>query len=211
MSQRNSRIPNRSSHRVVKACAGLAFLVGSGVGAAAEETRHVDAHEHGAARLNIAQDGNVISMEFVSPAINIVGFEHVAHDEDEANTVKEAVTLLEQGDTLFRFAGRTCNLESAVVKAEGLLPEAHHDDEHEAHHDDEHDAHHDDGKGESAHSEFEATYIFNCADTGTLESIRVGFFDKWQEIEEVDTVFISEAKQISAELTAWTPVLEIED
>lgn len=199
------------------ACAALSPSV------LAEETRHADAHVHGAAQLSIAEDGDKIEMAFVSPAINLVGFEHVARSEDETEKVHAAIALLKDGQQLFRFKGRECELVTVSVEAEGLLPEKHehHDDDHHEgdHHNDEH-GHHDEhdgddheahGDDEGAHSEFESQYVFNCAAGGTLTSIRVGFFDKWTDLEDVDAVFVGEGKQLSAELTAWMPVLEIAD
>ncbi len=40
------------------------------------EKRHAESHEHGAAELAIAVDGNQLIAEFTSPGMNIVGFEH---------------------------------------------------------------------------------------------------------------------------------------
>lgn len=210
----------RAFSPVSAGCAGLLFLLGGVNVASGEETRHAAAHEHGAAQLNIAQDGRVITAEFVSPAINLVGFEHMARDADEEKAVRDAIALLEDGGSLFRFKGTECALESALVKAEGLLApvsgEARHADEHEHEHEDEqHDTHASEHDGEHAdeegHSEFEATYRFNCQSEDMPESIRIGFFDKWLELEDVDTVFLGSGKQLSAELTSWVPTLEIED
>jgi hypothetical protein len=43
------------------------------------------AHEHGVARLDVAQEGTTLELDFNSPAMNIVGFEHAAtSDADKA-------------------------------------------------------------------------------------------------------------------------------
>ena len=43
------------------------------------------AHEHGVGRLNAALDGQTLELELESPAMNLVGFEHVAtSDADKA-------------------------------------------------------------------------------------------------------------------------------
>ena len=42
----------------------------------AEEKHHHKAHVHGVAHLNVALEDNELYIEFISPAANIVGFEH---------------------------------------------------------------------------------------------------------------------------------------
>ena len=162
------------------------------------EKRHAESHEHGAAELAIALDGNQLIAEFTSPGMNIVGFEHEARDADEIAAVKAAVEKLGMGAELIELKGAGCSLSEADVEGEGLLAEVHEGDHHEGDH------HEDD----ETHAEFEAKYSFDCTAPGRLSGVSVGFFEQWPGIEEIKVVFLSDDHQISAELTGANPAFE---
>lgn len=167
--------------------------------------RHAESHEHGAAELAFALDGNKLAVEFTSPGANIVGFEHEAKNADEIAAVKAAIEKLQLGSTLIQLEGSACTLSDADVEAEGLLGEAHEDE----HHDDEHEHHEDAHEGEEAHAEFEVKYAFECARPDQLSGVSVAFFEQWPGIEEIETVFLSDDHQISVELTAENAAFEV--
>lgn len=187
----------------IVAVLGICFIPTSGFAAShgdhghEEEKRHAGSHEHGAAELAIALDGNQLIAEFKSPAINIVGFEHEAKDSDGIAAVNAAVEKLGLGAELLEFRGAGCSLLEADVEAEGLLADDHEEDHHtgDHHEDDEHE-------DEEAHSEFEATYTFNCVTPDQLTEVSVSLFEQWPGIEEIETVFLSADHQLSVELTA---------
>ena len=56
----------------------IALAVAATTPVFAEETRQLDAHEHGVGQLDIAFDGNQISMELHAPGADIVSFEYAA-------------------------------------------------------------------------------------------------------------------------------------
>ena len=60
----------------------------------AQETRQLDAHEHGVAQLDIAMDGQQIAMELHAPGADIVGFEYAAESADDRAAVDNAVAAL---------------------------------------------------------------------------------------------------------------------
>jgi Protein of unknown function (DUF2796) len=47
------------------------------------ERREHGAHEHGVAELNLALDGKELWIEFSSPAVNLVGFEHTPGNAEQ--------------------------------------------------------------------------------------------------------------------------------
>ncbi|MCX4028706.1 DUF2796 domain-containing protein [Endozoicomonas sp. SM1973] len=174
-----------------------------------------DAHEHGHAQLNIAQEGSTVTMQFISPAMNIVGFEHQPKTEEQKTQVKQAIKQLENGNALFGFPEKAgCKLTSA--KVETALMEAHddHDDEHgekekhhkKDHHDDE--DHHDEHKEES-HSEFEVEYSFSCSQPKQFHQLQVRLFETFKGIEEVRTQYISDKGQQGFELTPKVSVFNL--
>lgn len=80
------------------------------------------AHVHGAASLEIAIDGPVVSVSLHSPLGNLSGFEHAPRNENERRQIRTMATRLRQADSLFAFtpAARcqpeTASLESAVLE-----------------------------------------------------------------------------------------------
>ncbi|MYC71234.1 MAG: DUF2796 domain-containing protein [Gemmatimonadetes bacterium] len=121
------------------------------------------AHVHGIATLNLAMEGDELEIEFVSPAGNIVGFEHEAVTEAERRAIRDAIEQLRKGNELFDLPlAASCSLQVAEVehghgkeekREDGHGHDAEHDDgeEHEHAGDEEHDTHaereakHDDG------------------------------------------------------------------
>ena len=77
----------------------------------------LSAHVHGIATLNLAVEGDDLEIEFVSPAGNIVGFEHEAVTANERRAVRDAVRLLKDGRALFDLApADSCGLHIADVE-----------------------------------------------------------------------------------------------
>ena len=182
---RANRRPKNHSSAVVAAL-GTCLIATSGFAASHgdhdhdhdAEKRHAESHEHGAAKLVMAVDGNQLIAEFTSPGMNIVGFEHEAKDADEIAAVKAAVEKLGMGAELIELKGAGCSLSDADVEAEGLLTEAHEEDHHDG---DEHE-------GEGAHAEFEAKYTFNCVTPDQLSEVSVSFFEHWSGIDRKSVV-----------------------
>jgi hypothetical protein len=151
----------------------------------AEETRQLDAHEHGVGQLDIAFDGTQIAMELHAPGADIVGFEYAATSvEDRAKVDAAVATLARPMDLFTPPAAAGCSVVQASAGLES--DEAHEDHEKEGHddhdHDDEgHDEHDHDDEGhdgedhaeESGHTEFHAEYLLNCADPAAVSMMTV--------------------------------------
>jgi len=106
-----------------------------------------DAHEHGAALLNVVLDGETLSMELVSPAVNLVGFEYEPSTDEEVQAVEDTLAQLEDATTLFTPAEAAgCELTSA--ETEHLITD---EEGHEEEHGDE--EHGEENEGEEEHSE----------------------------------------------------------
>lgn len=178
---------------------------------AGDDHRHVqhDAHVHGAATLQLILQGNELEMEFHSPAMNIVGFEHAAATADEKQKIQDALATLRQAGELFSFSGTRCQLTD--VEAE--LDRDDHDDDHG--HDDDHDQHHDDHKEDhadehaAAHSEFEVDYRFRCDDGSRLSAIEVKLPARFSGIQKLDAEWILNDSQGAAELTANAATIKV--
>jgi hypothetical protein len=166
------------------------------------------------ATLNIALDGNELLLEVISPAANIVGFEHAPRTEEETHAVHEAVDLLEDGDKMFSFTdGAECRFHKAHVDSdmagedhdeehqdgkEHGKPDKGHDDAHEQHAEDHAEEPH--GHGD-VHSEFKITYYFECGNPDSLKSIDVLLFSRFPQFEEIEVQLLTPKIQTGFELT----------
>ena len=169
---------------------------------AEKHSSSLEAHVHGLSELTIAVEGQTIELQFSSPAMNLVGFEHRASSEKEIATVQNIESILRQPQMLFTMTGADCKAIGSHVDSSSLTAEDHHShtqDEHKHHYD--HDDHDDHVKHES-HSEIVANYNYNCTDTAGLESVKVLLFDAFSGIEMINVLWVSPAKQGSVKLTA---------
>ncbi len=102
------------------------------------------AHEHGVARLGLAVDGSLITVDLEVPAASVYGFERAPESEEELASMTASLDRLRAGaGDLIAFAdGVTCGLESLDTFEAPEVPTelgAGHDDDHEHEHEDDHD------------------------------------------------------------------------
>ncbi|MEW8381958.1 MAG: DUF2796 domain-containing protein, partial [Candidatus Thiodiazotropha taylori] len=137
-----------------------------------------DAHVHGEAQMLIALDGTSLELEFKSPAMNIVGFEHQPKSEKQVNAVKAAMEILKQPKQIFTLSSDAqCNpvsieVESPLAKHDG----DEHDHDHDHKHDDDHKRHDDHMHEAESHSDFTAHYSFRCEQPSELKKIEFDLF-----------------------------------
>ena len=147
------------------------------------------AHEHGVAHLNVALDGNALELEFDSPAMNLVGFEHAATSAADKAKVAAVRTQLETPLALFGLAKAAgCSetdqeLESPLF---GDRPVADEDG-------DEHD--HD-------HSDIHAHYKLECASPAQLTRLDLApLFKAFPATQKIQLQLIGPNGQKGVELT----------
>src|SRR3990167_1068345 len=98
----------------------------------------LDAHEHGAAQLNVVLDGKMLHLQLDSPAMNLVGFEHAAESAADKAKVATAHSLLAQPQALFGLNAGDCNISKQEVESPLFAKHADshgHKHEHEKSHD----------------------------------------------------------------------------
>ena len=201
------------------------YTIGGAQSAQAEGHKQHKAHVHGIAHLNLALDHHELYIEFISPAADIVGFEHTPKTEKEKSAMQKALGKLRVGDRIFTFSpGADVRFEKAVVQT-GLQHECehdhghekndshHHDSDHHDHSHDKHDSDHHDHKshdheshnhGEDAHgqhSDIAIEYRFHCETPGKLEFIDVKFFEYFKSLEKIKVQVLTQTRQTAVELT----------
>ena len=165
----------------------VVLLVFAAVGATAAETH--DAHEHGAAEIELAVEGAEVVVNFASPLYNLVGFEHAPHDEADREAVAAARALLDDPANLAAFhADAGCMAVDTDVHwgaADAAQEDEHdaHGDEHDAHAD-EHEAHED--EPEEQHADVTVAIRYSCDQPDRLASLTVTAFESFERLEEVE-------------------------
>lgn len=184
------------------------------VAAAGGGHRHHGTHVHGHARLNLAQEGTALAMEFISPAANLLGFEHAPRNPAQHTALEEAVAALMDGAALFHFSPQAdCRLDDARVdtplqgaaRRAGQTPAwpreegARHPQRplgadpiagREATH-----------GADEIHSEFTAHYQFHCSQPSALTGVDVRLWNRFPGTERVDVRYVTDRGQGAATLT----------
>lgn len=199
-----------------------ALIILSATAVAAENTRQLDAHEHGVGQLDIAFDGDKIAMELHVPGADIVGFEYAAKSAEDRALVDAAVASLARPLDLFALpaaAGCSVTRASASLESDEAHEEHGHDD-HEAHTEEGHD--HADHAGEdhqdedhenhttdAGHTEFHAEYLLQCADLSQAGMITFNYFDAFPNALELEVQMISDKGATAFEVERNAPTLDL--
>nr|WP_319947958.1 DUF2796 domain-containing protein [uncultured Shimia sp.] len=186
--------------------------------ALAEDTRHVDAHEHGVGTLDIAVDGTTVAMTFEAPGADIVGFEYAAKSDADLAAVDLAIATLAAPLDLFVMPDAAgCTVVEALAELESEdahddhSGEKHDDHAHEEHDDHAHEEHGDDDHADEAgHTEFHAQYTLTCVQPDALTKIEFAYFDAFPGAQEVDVQIITASGAQAFEVARDAPVLELE-
>ena len=154
----------------------------------------LDAHEHGAAQLNVVLDGKMLHLQLDSPAMNLVGFEHAAKSDADKAKVAAARSQLEQPQALFGVNAGDCNISKQELESP-LFAEHKHEEHHE----------HDHG---SEHSEIHAHYSLDCQKPEELKQLNLGeLFKRFPATEKIQVQLIGPNGQQGLELTPAQPTL----
>ena len=162
------------------------------------------AHEHGVARLNAVLDGQALELELESPAMNLVGFEHVPSTDADKAKVAAARTQLEQPLVLFSLPkAAACTVAKQELESPlfGDKPDAddHDDDDKDAAG---HEHHHE-------HSEIHAHYQLTCAKPDALKNLDLGrIFKTFPATQKIQVQLISPSGQQGVEATAKAATLK---
>lgn len=184
------------------------------------------AHEHGAARLDVAVEGSTVEISLESPLANALPFEHAPRNAAQRQAVQNMAATLRQAENIFVFPksaqcrSKNVTLESEVLPAALLeakagqpreqahsgqnspavaAADAHH--EHEAHHADDHSTEHGGHEGHDGHADMDASFTFTCAQPEALRGMDVRLFSVWPDLHELRVQIVSPSGQHSAELT----------
>lgn len=163
---------------------------------AQDEHGSLDAHEHGAAQLNIVLDGKALELQLESPAMNLVGFEHAASSVADKAKVAAVREQLQQPLSLFGLGAGECSLSQHTLESP-LFAEPGHDHDHD----------HESSHG-SEHSEIHAHYTFSCQTPDKLQQLDLReLFKRFPATAKIQVQLIGPNGQQGETLTAAQPTL----
>ncbi|PUB11352.1 zinc uptake protein ZrgA [Yoonia sediminilitoris] len=189
----------------------IAFV--AAIPAFAQETRQLDAHEHGVGMLDIAIEGTTVAMEFHAPGADIVGFEFKAESDADLAALDAAIATLRSPLDLFVVPGAAdCTVTEAQAELESDEENEDHGGEHKDDHaEDDHDDHgHEDHAEEAGHTEFHAEYRLTCDNPDALSKITFAYFETFPNAQEVQVQLITSAGARAFEVERDTPILDLE-
>jgi len=127
-------------------------------------------HEHGALKIDVAVDGNQVTLVMEAPLDNLLGFERAPRTDAERKAAAAVLARLRSpgsGKPLFALdAAAQCTLRKAEVQAPVLEPGA--------------------APAQGEHADLDATYEYACAQPGELRSLDVGLFEAYARIRRID-------------------------
>ena len=153
----------------------------------AQVARQKDSHEHGAAKLMMALEGEKLHVEFEVPSESLIGFEHFPKSQSNRKNFNEAIKILSDPSKLF----------SMPIKAECLLVGMN---VSQSLFSNEEEYGHDESEKSEIHSEFKSNYYWNCQHLDEIDSIGTQLMSLFPRIEEIRVNWISNNGQGSLEL-----------
>jgi hypothetical protein len=129
------------------------------------------AHVHGVLKLDVAIEGNKLTIAMEAPLDNLLGFERSPRTDAERKAAADVLTRLrspDKGTPLFAVdEAASCILGKAEVKAPVLEPGAK-------------------PASKDEHADLEATYEYTCAKPDELRTLDVGLFDAYKRTQRIE-------------------------
>jgi len=143
------------------------------------------AHEHGVAKVDVAIEGNKLTVALESPLDSLLGFERAPRTDAERKAAADMLARLRSGGALFKAdAAAACTLSRATVTApvlesaakapapgaaakapvSGAAAKAAGDD----------------------HADLDASYEYTCAHPQQLRTLDLGLFDAFRRMQRIE-------------------------
>ncbi|MDO3383266.1 DUF2796 domain-containing protein [Gilvimarinus algae] len=164
----------------------------------------MQAHSHGHAQMTLVMAQDTLMIELISPAANLLGFEHRARSKDEKAALSQVRSQLQQPDTVIKFSDGECvflHSEVDTSALSGIKDEPGHGHEHD--HNGEHGQDHD-----SAHGDIIAEYHYHCENNAYPTGVALTLFEHYPAIHKIELTWVSPTAQgggtLSPNLTKTT-------
>ena len=166
--------------------------------------QELGSHVHGLTELNVVIANQEVQIEFISPAINLLGFERASNSPEESQLFNQVLEDLKAAEWLLGDQLEDCQMSTPVFEAPEFgsheMSEGHEEHEHE-HEEHEHEA--------SDHADFRVQYLFDCR-SATPSNFTVTAFDRFVGIEEISVRWIVGRQQGVSNLTPSNATLSFD-
>lgn len=144
------------------------------------------AHVHGIAKLQVAVDGDILTLGLESPLDNLLGFERMPRSEKQKAAVRDMAERLNKPGALFLpTPAAKCAAVSVKLVSPVLEPAKKGNDD--------------------GHADLDAEFVFKCAQPNALRGVAVKFFDGFRHLRQIDVQVVGPRGQAAAKLTAAQP------
>lgn len=159
------------------------------------------AHQHGHAELQIAVDQDRIDLVLLSPAYNLIGFEHKPRTDEQHQRVK-AVQNWAAETPLITTENADCTMTSSAMHASWGETGGHqHHHEHQHGHDKHKHGHGDDHAQHSAHADVEITQSLNCPGLSELSRLETSLMTRFPELAHLNVQWVGPQGQGAVRLS----------
>ena len=161
-----------------------------------------EAHVHGVGKLDVALDGNTLSMHLDSPLVNLIGFEHAATSTKDRQAAQDmAKTLRDAAKVFVTSTAASCTVSQVKLVSSAIAPallgeapaakSAAHDDQ-------------------DGHADLDADFVFQCAAPAQLRQIDVKLFEAFKGFVSIDVQLVTAKRQGAAKLTPSSSVISLQ-
>lgn len=171
--------------------------------------QELGSHVHGLTELNLVIANQNVQIEFISPAINLLGFERASNSPEENKLFNEVLEDLQAAEWLLSDQLEDCQMSTPVFEAPEFgsheMSEGHEEHEHEHDEHEEHEHEHETGD----HADFRVQYLFECR-SAPPSNFTVTAFDRFVGIEEISVRWIVGRQQGVSNLTQSNATLSFD-
>ena len=189
--------------------------------AAEAEPRAAGAHEHDRGTLNVAVDGNRLTIELEASGDDLLGFEHEARNAEQKAALDSTENKLKAPLGLFAPpAAAGCKLIDAKVEMAGSeqdhaaqsaatdKPSAHKPSEHK-HGDHDHGEHNHGAPTHGPHAQVHADYELTCADPHAITALDLPYFKAFPRAQTLTVNVVTTKGQSSFEASPSKPTVNL--
>ena len=144
------------------------------------------AHVHGVGRLDIAIEGDTLTLALESPLDNLLGFEHPPTTDRQKAAVRAMAASLNKPAALF-VTTPAAECAATKVKLDSPVLEP---------------AQKDAGDG---HADLDGEFVFHCAHAEALHDVEIRLFGAFPRLQRLDVQIAGPRGQAAAVLTAKQP------
>jgi hypothetical protein len=184
---------------------------------AQEPKRQLGKHEHGRGFLNIAIEGQRLSIELQAPGSDIARSETKPDTPERKAAVAAAIATLEKPLELFKLpADAGCRLVSAKAHMTIIGEGDHHGHGEKKSHGHGHDKQakhgshgHKSGDDHRGHSDYHGAYQLACTAPSQLVSVELTYFNTFPRAHKLTIQMIGPKGQTQAEATKAQPIVKL--